>query len=472
MHASPFTDRPCAERAAQGPGPKDRRAKPGLRSFLAEQRGALAPVVALFMPMAVGAAGLAVDVSNSYVEQNRLQTAVDEAALVAVQALPDVEAARAAAISTFDKHYNTMRPTVDDPDQDQDRVEPSDISFGRWDPATRSVTAGDADDADDAAPNAIAMTVRRDAAAGRGVDTWFLAAFGIKQFDLTASAVAQYQGGGFGTCILALEPTAGAAVHVQGNADLLASGCRIQVNSTAGNAIRVTGGAGTIAAEEICVAGGAQNSSRMSPAPETGCATMPDPLAHFTPPSIGTCNHFGHSVGGGGGTTLQPGVYCGGLSIKGPGPVTMAPGIYVMKDGPFAANGNVQINGDGVAIHLAGTGALMDIQGPVKLDLVAPSSGPLAGFAIYQNPNVPSGLVSKMGQGNSQTRLEGPVYLPDQHLTWGGTPGTTLPPWTLLVARTVYVFGTAELRVDSDFEASDAPAPNGFSEKKSVRLVN
>ena len=257
---------------------------------------------------------------------------------------------------------------------------------------------------------------------------------------------------------------------MQGDADIMANGCRIHVNSTAGNAITVTGGAGNIVAEEICVAGGAANSSRMAPAPKTGCAPVYDPLAAFTPPSVGTCSHFGFTHGSGS-TTLQPGVYCGGLTIEG-GAVTMAPGIYVIKDGPFVANGDVTINADGVALHLVGPGALIDITGPVEVNLKAPRTGPLAGIALYQNPNVPVGLVSKMGQGNSKTRIEGTIYLPGQHLSWGGTPGTTLPPWTLLVARTIDVFGNAALRVGNDFDASDVPAPEEFNEKKKTRLVN
>jgi hypothetical protein len=150
----------------------------------------------------------------------------------------------------------------------------------------------------------------------------------------------------------------------------------------------------------------------------------------------------------------------------------MAPGIYVIKDGPFVANGNVQIKADGVALHLVGDGAVIDLTGPVDMNHKAPETGPLAGIAIYQNPNVPAGLTSRMGQGNSKTRIEGTIYLPDQHLTWGGTPGTTLPPWTLLVARTLYVFGTADLRIDNDFEASEVPQPDGFEDEKKARLVN
>lgn len=441
------------------------------RAFLADRRGALAPVIAVFMPVAFGMAGLAVDVSNSFVEQNRLQTAVDEATLVAVQALPDEAAARAAAIRAFDEHYNTMTTRArHEAGEVEERVSPTNISFGRWDPATRTVVPVTTEDP---TPNAVALDVSRSAAEGNGLDTYFLAALGIKQLDFEASAVAQAQGGGYGgLCILALEPTAGKAVHVQGNADLSANDCRIHVNSTAGNAIQVTGGAGDISAADICVAGGAQNSARMSPAPRTGCAALADPLAAFTPPSFGTCDHFGFTASGGppGSVTLQPGVYCGGLTIK--KSVTMAPGIYVIKDGPFLANGNVQIDADGVVLHLAGAGAVIDLTGPVDMDHKAPKTGPFAGIAVYQDASVPADLTSRMGQGNTTTRIEGTIYLPDQHLSWGGTPGTTLPPWTLLVARTVYVFGNAGLRVDHDFETSEVPPPSEFNEKKKAKLVN
>jgi len=440
-----------------------------LAGLVADRRAAIAPVVAVFVPVAMGAAGLAIDVSNSYVEQNRLQTAVDEASLVAVRQLPDIEAARAAVIKAFTKQYNGGPRHKDE--KDKVTLEPSEIAFGRWDPTTRKVAPTDADGPP---PNTVSISVERLAANGQGLDTYFLSAFGIRQLDLRARAVARAEGSDIGTCIIALEPLAGEAIHTQGAARLVAEDCRIQVNSTAGNAIQVTGNApmGGIEAAEICVAGGAQNSSRMSPTPDTGCATRADPLAGFVPPSFGTCDHHGFQVSGGppGATTLQPGVYCGGLTIK--KSVVMAPGIYVIKDGPFLANGNVQIEADGVALHLVGDGAVIDLTGPVDMNHKAPTTGPLAGFAVYQNPNMPAGLTSRMGQGNSVTRIEGTIYMPDQHLSWGGTPGTTLPPWTLLVARTVYVFGNSGLMVESRFDDSDVPAPGDFTDKKKARLVN
>ena len=284
-----------------------------LAALLGDRRGAIAPVVAAFVPVALGTAGLAIDVSNSYVEQNRLQIAVDEAALVAVEQLPDIEAARASLIQAFSKQYDLK--SRDRYDEESEAIEPHDIVFGRWDPSTREVTPVEPDGPP---ANTVAVRVDRLAADGRGLDTWFLAALGIEQLDLRARAVALAEGGDIGTCIIALDPTAGKAVHVQGNATLMANGCRIQVNSTAGNAIQVTGGAGNIEADEICVVGGAQNSARMSPPPRTGCAPVSDPLADFTPPSIGTCDHFGFQVKGGGrgAKTLQPGVYCGGLTIR------------------------------------------------------------------------------------------------------------------------------------------------------------
>lgn len=441
----------------------------GFAAFLAERRGALAPVVAVFMPLAFGAAGAAIDVSNSYVEQNRLQTAVDEATLVAARLLPDVEAARAAAVKAFDDHYNIeLAERKDELGLDQDRVQPTDITFGRWDPETRQVIAVDADEAP---PNTIALTVERHAANGQGLDTWFLAAFGIEQLDLEASAVARTEGGdGTGLCILALEPVAGEAVSVVGTADIGAPDCRIQVNSTAGDAIDARGVA-SITAAEICVVGGVRTRgpAELQPWPETGCAAVLDPLADFAPPAIGTCDHFGRKVSGA--ATLEPGVYCGGLEITGSGAITLAPGIFVIKDGPLRVSGGGKLTGNGVAFHLAGNNARLHITGSTEIDIKAPTSGPLAGFAVYQNPDVPAGLES-FGAGAAKARYEGTIYLPSQHLRWAGTPATTLPPWTLMIARTLSIFGTGQLRIENDFAASDVPPPEELNQKPKVRLVN
>lgn len=449
-----------------GGGPLHR----SLVALRTDRRGAIAPVVAVFMPVALGLAGLAIDVSNSYVEQNRLQTAVDEASLVAVQQLPDIEAARAALVAAFAKQYQAGRRDSDQ--EEDDEVEPTAIEFGRWNPATREVTATDPEGPP---PNAVSFSVERLAANGQGMETWFLAALGVRQLDLRARAVARAEGSAVGTCIFALEQTASEAVHTQGAARLRADDCRIQVNSAhLQAAIQVTGDSphGGIHAAEICVVGGAANSHRMSPAPVTGCDARPDPLRNFTPPPFGACNHHDFTVHGGN-TVIHPGVYCGGLTIGGGAHVSMLPGTYVIKDGAFEAEGGqIRINADGVALHLVGDNAFIDLQGPVVMNHKAPATGPFAGIAIYHKASEPVDITSQMGQGNSVTRIEGTVYLPDQHLRWGGTPGTTLPHWTLLVARTLYVHGTAELRVESRFADSDVPAPEDFKEHKRARLVN
>ena len=450
----------------------------GLGGFVADRRAAIAPVVAVFMPVAMGVAGLAIDVSNSYVEQNRLQTAVDEASLVAVQKLPDIEAARAALRQAFAKQYHGGPPHEDD----EEVIEPTAVAFGHWDPVTREVTATESEGAP---PDTVSIVVERLAANGQGMNTWFLAALGIKQLDLRARAVARAEGSDVGTCIIALEPSAGEALSLRGTTDIEAPDCRIQVKSEDDHAIDARG-VSSITAGEICVAGGVSTRGpvKLQPWPETGCDEISDPLADFIPPSVGTCSHFDTVILGPGSTTLQPGVYCGGLRMKPGGgksgmlTVTMAPGTYVIKDGPFEAGndadnkGKIEIDADHVALHLVGADARIDIEGPVELNLRAPKTGPLAGIAIYQNPNVPNGLTSRMGQGNSKTRIEGVIYLPDQLLWWAGTPTTTLPPWTLLVARKIWMRGTGQLHIESRFDESEVPVPGEFKEKKKARLVN
>ena len=45
--------------------------------------------------------------------------------------------------------------------------------------------------------------------------------------------------------------------------------------------------------------------------------------------------------------TLQPGVYCGGMSFSGPVNVTFAPGLYMIKDGVITETGGT-FTGNGV----------------------------------------------------------------------------------------------------------------------------
>ena len=64
----------------------------------------------------------------------------------------------------------------------------------------------------------------------------------------------------------------------------------------------------------------------------TNCPVVEDPLIARPKPTVGGCTYSNREVNGIA-TTLSPGVYCGGLSIRAGSEVTFAPDIYIIKDG-------------------------------------------------------------------------------------------------------------------------------------------
>ena len=85
--------------------------------------------------------------------------------------------------------------------------------------------------------------------------------------------------------IIVLDPSAGGALTLSGNASITLTG-GVYVDSSSSSALSASGSA-QIKASVIDVHGGVQKSGNpsFSPAPVTGAATVPDPLASLAPPS-------------------------------------------------------------------------------------------------------------------------------------------------------------------------------------------
>jgi Flp pilus assembly protein TadG len=84
-----------------------------------DRRGAIAPLVALTLPVLIGAMGLAVDVGFLYVEHQRLQIAADAAATGAALLLPGTPSTaqlQAAALqAATDASGSAMIGTIETP---------------------------------------------------------------------------------------------------------------------------------------------------------------------------------------------------------------------------------------------------------------------------------------------------------------------------------------------------------------------
>jgi hypothetical protein len=303
------------------------------------------------------------------------------------------------------------------------------------------------------------------------IKTSIASIFGIKEVTLSSNAKAQAVFREDPMCILALDPSANPGILFQGAGQLNAEKCIVWSNSRMPHSIAAQG-SGTAIARRICAAGRVIRTGpyKLTPKPEENCAEIPDPMLSWVPPDVGPCMEAGGSPKKSTGTIiLSPGVYCGGLRVEAD-QIRLQQGIYVIKDGPLILTGNTKIEAKFVGIYLTGSGAGMTITGNTDVDLLAPSSGPMAGVAIAQNRYAAPGQKSSI-TGNSDLRVGGVLYFPTQKLSyWGNSKTQAWSPVTTVIAKSVEIGGSAYLEVTNDIKKNKF-APVLLSGESTVRLI-
>src|SRR4029079_13509666 len=99
------------------------------------------------------------------------------------------------------------------------------------------------------------------------------------------------------------------------------------------------GGSASISALSVGVVGGISGSASITAMQgiKTGIGPVTDPYANDSFPSFSGCtqdNYKGKTV-----ETINPGVYCGGISVNAGAVITLNPGIYYLDGGDFTVNG-------------------------------------------------------------------------------------------------------------------------------------
>lgn len=181
----------------------------------------------------------------------------------------------------------------------------------------------------------------------------------------------------------------------------------------------------------------------------------------------------------GGALVLQPGTY---KDMTFTCDVVYTGGIYVIDGGMLTIHAQYNQTGSGVMFVLK-NGAGVVINGGSNVNLTAMSVSQLetagvtheqavklAGMLIYEDPNSPGNTGNKLN-GNSNTILNGTVYLPVSNLDVQGTAGVTAQ-CLMLVASTITISGSAAMEsfcpVDQTASQDDAV----LTTKDRVRLVS
>ncbi|MEW9807523.1 TadE/TadG family type IV pilus assembly protein [Mesorhizobium sp. ZMM04-5] len=244
-------------------------------------------------------------------------------------------------------------------------------------------------------------------------------------------------------CVLALDPSAAAAVKFQGSTDITLEGCVIAANSRSDTAISRGGSALLTAACTNSV--GATTGIKSSSNVHLDCSgplehQYPsfDPLAGVVPPSYTGCQ----SVPGGKKKTLSPGTYC---NQKFSGEITLEPGTYILRDGSIALGGNGFLKGDGVTLFLM-EDAELSINGNELIQLKPPTSGPYAGIVIYQEKSNDNTISIN---GTSDSYVQGFIYAPGAHVFYAGNSLTTTESACLrIIGNTIEMTGNSDLKSD------------------------
>lgn len=288
-------------------------------------------------------------------------------------------------------------------------------------------------------------------------------------------------------CLLALDRSAHATIHLEQSAMMTATGCMVYSNSRSPYGLQAKDDA-TLKAGLICSAGGKARTAgaKLTPDPVLDCPRLDDPLSSRPPPSDGACR-FNDMVIRGGTQTLEPGVYCRGLKITDGAEVMLSAGVYVIRNGPLVVEKGATLNGTDVGIYLRGPGSNLTFAAASTINLSAPKDGPMAGLLIYDDPTgakalaippfpLPIPIVGellgallppgpprehKILSDNARLLL-GTIYMPKGRLIIDASkPIADRSAYTVLVVQRIDLHAGPNLVLNSDYSASDVPVPKG-----------
>ena len=282
-------------------------------------------------------------------------------------------------------------------------------------------------------------------------------------------------------CMLALDGDKARILNIGKDSWITAPGCGVYANSTDRKGLSIEEN-GRIKASQICSAGGVdqRSGSLLVPVASTDCLQVKDPLADIRRPAVGPCTAIAKKVTSL--ATLQPGTYCGGLEITGSADVTLFPGVYVIHDGPLVVTNQAKLSGRDVGFFFTGTRGGMRLDPDTTIAITAPKSGDMAGLLMFEDRSVsalvplpagPKGALPPPPPGslpmrqyqissNNAPNLLGTIYLPAGRLTIDAArPVADRSAYTVIVARQLDINSGPNLVLNSDYEGSDVPVPQG-----------
>jgi hypothetical protein len=272
---------------------------------------------------------------------------------------------------------------------------------------------------------------------------------GIRTSSSTAVSTAAITITPSASCIYVLDSGDSAGAFTVSGSATVTSSCSIYVNSSNLSAANF-GGSSMVHATQILVHGSysAGNKAAFSPTPTTRAPIVADPLINLPAPSFSGCTYTNWNWSSSNPVTLNPGVYCGGITITGSGTVTFNSGTYIINGGGFNWGGSATLNGSHVMFFITGQNghspAPLNASGNGSINLTAPISGVYEGLLFFQDRNI-TYSTSNTFNGNANSNTTGAFYFPSTGLTYSGS---STGRYQALVAKTVTMTGNSNFMND------------------------
>jgi Flp pilus assembly protein TadG len=419
-----------------------------LWQWLRNSQGGIAVTFALALPVLFGVVGVATDYAMLTKLRAELQEAADSAAMAGAREIP-LAMSKASQVESAVRSYAAYRLTQNSA--------ASDLNLSAMDLTLDIHVVDDF--------SAVNVTIQQ------AWKPFFMHFVNSAVTPVTVTSRARFVGRN-NICVLALA-SKNTGVLLDQSSRLAANNCGIFTNSSDSAGLRIDTGA-TVSATILCSAGGATVSGAASvkPAPMTDCPAVQDPLASRSGPTVGSCD-FTNLVVNGASETLDPGVYCGGITIKGSAKVSLNPGVYVLKGGGLSVVGMASLSGEGVGFFLTGTGATPTLFGATSsISLSAPKDGPMAGLLMFEDRDLAVKLRHRITSDNAR-KLLGTIYLPVGSLLIDAKkPVADQSAYTAIVAQAVELNMGPNLILNSDYDMTDVPVPAGIAGSSQVVLQN
>lgn len=272
-------------------------------------------------------------------------------------------------------------------------------------------------------------------------------------------------------CVLALNGIESKAIHLDNDAKLTANGCAVYSNSINPEGIRLDANT-RITSALTCSAGGFKaKKDAIEPFPLTDCPPVPDPLVSRVAPNVGLCDFTNLKIEGGE-RTVFPGTYCGGMKISGDAKVTFTPGTFVIKDGEFKVQDNARIVGEYVTFYLTGDASTILFTNNASVRLTGSKDGNMAGLLFFEDRTVKLGRKHLIKSPNVE-ELTGTVYLSRGDLVVD--PNDTVAAgsaYTAIISHRLQLKEGPELILNSDYDATDVPVPEGIRTNSQIVLTD